>query len=142
VDSQDGRERWRYQICDAVFCQPVATAKHVYFGSRDGYGYCLERDEGGLCWKVDLGSPVISRPAVVKEQVYVVASAGRMCCLDAESGTVAWKFDIAGHSQTRPRIFSSPTVLPDAVAGGNWIYLGTELSNSVTSAAVLYCLHD
>ncbi|HMC88334.1 MAG TPA: hypothetical protein VKI17_02250, partial [Gemmataceae bacterium] len=75
---------------------------------------------------------------------YVVGSAGLVCCLDSRNGAQLWTFDIASHSQTRPRIFSSPSAVraEEVDAQHHLLYLGAELSNPASSAAVLYCLRD
>jgi outer membrane protein assembly factor BamB len=144
VDKATGAERWRYSECDAVFVRPAVDAQHVFFASRDGHGYCLDRHTGRLCWRVELGSPDVASPALCEGRVYCVASGGRVSCLAADSGAECWTFELAAHTGTRPQIFSSPTVLADPASGGrhHWIYVGTELANSVNSAAVLYCLRD
>src|SRR5207245_95367 len=56
LDARSGIELWRWRACDAVFCKPALEQDHVYFGSRDGFGYCLDRHKGQFCWKVDLES--------------------------------------------------------------------------------------
>jgi outer membrane protein assembly factor BamB len=142
LDAGTGRTLWRWDG-DAVFCRPVVDARHVVFGSRDGSCFCLDRRSGTVCWKADLGSPVVARPAVLGPHVWAVGSAGRLCRLDAESGRVQAAFDLAARTRTRPQVFSSPAAVPEPGAPGRCrLYLGSELANAASSAAVLYCLRD
>jgi outer membrane protein assembly factor BamB len=144
VDAKTGEQLWRYPVADAVLDKPAIDQVHVYFGCRDGYCYCLDRHTGQLAWRVDLGSPVVTDPALADGHVYVIASGGRVCCLEGDSARLLWTFDVGAHSQTKPQLFSSPAVLADLATRGSHhlIYFGAELSNSLQSAAALYCLRD
>ena len=143
VDAGTGRERWRWRETDAVFCKPVVDRRHVYFAARDGCCYCLDRRGPRLAWKVDLGGPVVGRPAFVSRHLYVITADGRLVRLETGGGRVDWSWDLGADAQAKPRVFSSPTVTPGEGAGeGRRIYFGTELASPVSSAAVLYCLHD
>jgi outer membrane protein assembly factor BamB len=141
ADADTGAVLWAYSVPDAVLGRATLDADHVYFGARDGRCYCLTRRQGTLCWSRELGSPIVTQPALVDGRLYVIASGGSVTCLEARDGSPIWHFDVAAHSQTAPRLLSSPVVvsLPE---GRRRIYFGTELNNSVTSAAVLYCLED
>jgi len=141
ADAATGEVRWTYPVPDAVLARPTLDARHVFFGARDGRCYGLTRQEGALCWSRDLGSPIVTQPALADGRLYVVAAGGTVACLDAGDGRPLWNFDVAAHSQTTPRLFSSPVIVPQP-GGGRRIYFGSELQNSVTSAAVLYCLED
>jgi outer membrane protein assembly factor BamB len=144
LDCRTGQSRWRYPVADGVLAQPSVDAQRVYFTSRDGHCYAVERKSGQLAWKQDLGSPVVTRPAVVDGRVYVVATGGRIGCFAAESGAPLWTWDLAAYTRMQPRLFSSPTVLPEGPTSQSrrGIYFGTELRNPVSSAAVVYCLRD
>jgi outer membrane protein assembly factor BamB len=137
-----GKQRWRYDVSDAVFARAAVTPERVYFGARDGHCYCLDRDTGQLAWKQHLGSPVMTTPLLLDERVYVVASGGRVFCLDSDSGRARWVFDVAEHSGTRPLLFSSPAGTIDTGEDGpvRRLYFGAELRSETSGAAVLYCL--
>jgi outer membrane protein assembly factor BamB len=144
LEAGSGKINWQWPAPDAVMLQPVVDDKHVYVGARDGFCYCLDRNRGAECWKADLGSPIIARPALLDDHLYVVAAQGRVSRLEAPTGKLEWTFDVASHFQTRPRMFSSPTVLRDSKTEGehHWIYVGSELSNPVQNAAVLFAFRD
>jgi hypothetical protein len=83
---------------------------------------------------------VVSRPALAGPDVYAASSAGLVCRLDAASGRMQARFDLAARTQSHPQVFSSPVVADEG--GERLIYLGTELVNAGSSAAVLYCFRD
>src|SRR5262249_4327023 len=140
LDAKNGAVRWRFDVAEGVLARPTLDARTVYFGARDGRCYALDRVDGSLRWTQDLGSAIVTTPALANGALYVAASAGKVSCLEVESGHVRWSFDVAAHTQTRPRLFASPVVVEKD--GARHIYLGTELRNGVSSAAVLYCLSE
>jgi len=100
VKAEDGSEVWRHKVGDGVLVRPVTDNSCVYFGSRDGYFYCLERRTGELVWRRDLGGPVTATaalartgPARLTTGVYAVAG-GRVWCLGPRSGRVLWSADL------------------------------------------------
>jgi outer membrane protein assembly factor BamB len=144
LQQDTGKVVWQSPLPDAVLHKPAVDANHVYVGARDGFCYCLDRRQGTVIWQTKFGSPLIARPALQDSHLYVVASEGRICRLNADTGDMEWTFDVASYTKTRPRMFSSPTVMVDPESEGDhhWIYVGTELSNGVQSAAVLYAMKD
>jgi outer membrane protein assembly factor BamB len=144
LHAETGRQRWRYDVSDAVLVKPAVDEQHVFFGSRDCRCYCIDRKNGSLCWQEDLGSPLVAAPALIENRLYVAASGGRVCCLDADSGKITWSFDVAAYSQTRPQLLSSPAVVLHRAENRDCrrIYFGAGLQGSLSSAAALYCLQD
>ena len=51
LDTDTGRERWRFFAEGPVRFAPVASQGKVFFVSDDGYLYCVNADNGSLCWK-------------------------------------------------------------------------------------------
>jgi outer membrane protein assembly factor BamB len=143
VDEKTQQQRWRFDLGDGVLASCAVDSAGVFFGSRDGFIYALDRETGLLEWRSDLGSPVVTRPALSGDSLYVVSSAGSVVCLKSESGAALWSFDMARRSQMTPRSYSSPCALdsPDE-SGHRRIFVGTELRNPVSSAAVLFQLRD
>ncbi len=140
-----GKRVWRYDVADAVLTQVAADGERVYFGSRDGSCYALERKEGKLVWKVGLGSPVVASPALVPGEggasLYALGSAGRVCRLDAATGQVEWRFDVAKDAKQEAdavQLFSSPCVVPGA--DGRRVYFGSGLDNF--ARGILYCIEE
>ena len=56
LDCKTGRERWCFYTNGPVRLAPVASGDSVYFGSDDGWLYCVNAETGELSWKVP-GAP-------------------------------------------------------------------------------------
>jgi outer membrane protein assembly factor BamB len=144
ANAATGRLCWPpVHFSDAVFGQPAVDAERVYFGTREGFCYALDRRDGRRLWQADLGSPVVTRPALADGRLVLVASGGQIACLDAGSGQIVWTFDLARHTQTRPQLLASPLIVQEVEEKGRrLVYFGSELKNSVRSTAVFYCLRE
>lgn len=55
-----GRELWKFQTDGPVRLAAVAWRGQIYFGSDDGYLYCVDEAKGSLLWKVR-GAPKARR---------------------------------------------------------------------------------
>jgi len=140
-------------VGDGILAQPVADGNFVYFGSRDGTLYCLQRDLGKLAWKHALAAPIVAAPAVARcnscgarTSVFGLAGdgqVGRLVCLGANEGRLCWSIDLAAMARAPVELISSPALsLPDKARGeGRRIYLGAQV-NATASTAVLYCFED
>jgi outer membrane protein assembly factor BamB len=146
LDAATGTEQWRFDVSDGVHVRPAVDRRYVYFASRDGHCYCLDRKNGQLVWNRDLGSPIVSSPALARctchtcgTSLYVAASAGLFCALNPANGQVQWQVDFANYN---PQLLSSPTVEVSKVGEGERrrIYFGASLNGGNT--AVLNCLED
>ena len=51
LDTRSGKEQWTYTTDGAVRIAPAYANGRVYFGSDDGYAYCLDAIDGRLIWK-------------------------------------------------------------------------------------------
>ena len=50
-DTASGDELWRFDADGPVRFAPIAWRERLYFGSDDGYLYCLQVDDGSLVWR-------------------------------------------------------------------------------------------
>jgi outer membrane protein assembly factor BamB len=87
----------------------------LYFGSRDGYLYCVSTD-GKPVAKFATHASLIASPAVTNRHVFCVAESGMIYCLDRQTLDLVWEFRLG----TMPLFISSP-----AVARGH-VYVGTQ----------------
>ena len=110
VSASSGVEQWVFFTEGPVRFAPTVDNGKVYFGSDDGYAYCLNADDGELIWKYKphpnddliLGNgrmisvcPV--RTSLVVEDGIVYFCAGvfpnegvYMCALNADTGSIVW----------------------------------------------------
>lgn len=119
----DGEERWRFYAGGPVRLAPALGDGRVYFGSDDGFLYCVSADNGSLVWKRQLaftqrkvmgndrlisvwpvrGGPVLAPNSADSSRLVVYAAAGLysfegtvVCALDAATGEMLWRNDGAG----------------------------------------------
>jgi outer membrane protein assembly factor BamB len=55
IDVATGREKWAFHVNGPVRLTPVCKDNRVYFGSDDGFVYCLDRKDATLVWKARIG---------------------------------------------------------------------------------------
>jgi hypothetical protein len=137
LEAQSGKSVWRYEVADGVLSRPAVDEKRVYFGSRDGCCYTVDRRKGKLFWKKDLGSPIVTAPALAGARLYVAASGGPVFSLDAATGEAKGSYDVAKYTRAKPWLFSSP------VAADGRLYFGAGLDDLIGGMVPrLYCLKD
>ena len=118
LNTETGNIVWEHEAEDAVLTAIAVQNGYVFFGSRDGYVYCLQAADGQLNWQTDLGGPVVSSPAVTPEVVYGAAKNGYIYALSADTGEMQWEFDTRIVTRNI-ELYSSP-----AVANG-LLYIGS-----------------
>ena len=116
IDVAKGDIRWTFFAEGPVRFAPTVYAGRVYFGSDDGYVYCLNSKDGSLAWKYRPGpsdekiignGKMISlwpvRTGVLADDGVVYFAAGvfpyeglYICALKADDGSVVWKNDTLG----------------------------------------------
>ena len=55
LDAQTGEPHWSFVADGPVRYAPVLAGERLFFGSDDGFVYCLEADTGRLAWRERLG---------------------------------------------------------------------------------------
>ena len=116
LDAKTGAIRWEFMTEGPVRCVPTFWDNRVYFGSDDGFVYCVKARNGGLVWKYRAGpgdtkvlgnENMISlwpvRTSVLVDDNMVYFGAGvfpgegiYICALDAKTGRELWKNDTIG----------------------------------------------
>ena len=116
LDTDTGRERWRFYADGPVRLAPAVAGGKVYFGSDDGRLYCLGAASGKLLWtrraapssRKVLGNgrlisvwPVRGGAVVADGRVYFAAGVWPfegifVCALDAATGRRIWVNDRCG----------------------------------------------
>lgn len=98
VDLSDGRILWTHTSHPTVFkvspyrrddrpllSSPTIAGNKVFFGSADGYIYCVSLDNGEQLWSFAVGASVMSTPLVTGNAVYVAAYDGRLYAFTSPS---------------------------------------------------------
>jgi len=107
LDARTGRQQWFFTTNGPVRYPPSYYDGKLYFGSDDGYVYCIDAENGSLIWKYSpvedarlIGNngslipmwPIRTGTAVTDGKVYFAASLvpwrrSYLCCLDAATGS-------------------------------------------------------
>lgn len=131
LDAVTGERRWTFYAEAPIRLAPALAGDKVYFGSDDGWVYCLNAQDGTLCWKqravledrrypgngrVISSTPVRCGVVVEKGTVWFLAglfpSEGVYCCaLDAETGAVRWNTKVEADIAPQGYLVASATRL-------------------------------
>lgn len=137
LDLSSGAERWVYDTegvehnaaefgFDRRSIQSTAAldSTRLYFGSRDGGLYALDRATGRLDWRWTQGTSwIVASPAVNDGTVCVGGSDGQyFMCVNAATGEELWRIS------TGARAFSSPAV------SGDVLFVGTHAGHLMAVA--------
>ena len=116
IHTKTGELQWRFFADAAIRFAPQVNDGHLYFGSDDGYIYCLNAHSGTLRWRsrpgpaderiIGTGNMIATWPVRTGLAVHegiVYAAAGifpyeglYITALEASTGTEIWKNDTAG----------------------------------------------
>ena len=114
MDADTGQQSWSWNVEGLVDTPPTLSGGHVYFGTRDGYVYCLRAADGEIVWRfnanphhrmiVSFGQLESAWPVhgsvVVKDNV-IYFSAGRSSYLDG--GIFIYALDVASGKLLRSK---------------------------------------
>jgi outer membrane protein assembly factor BamB len=157
LDAASGKRIWQADAQDCVLCKPAFDLDSVYFTSRDGNCYCVNRSDGHVRWKKSLGAPIVTSPWLVSDEaefgtvrsVYVAASDGRVACLDADNGRAFWSLALNGLANLPQALIDASPVVVTRRDGGiekRRIFIAGAVGNDVsalsTSVPRLYCFED
>jgi outer membrane protein assembly factor BamB len=116
IDAATGKIRWTFVTQGPVRFAPTVANGKVYFGSDDGWVYCVSAENGEQLWKYRAGPSgekvlgngrMISlwpvRTSLLVDQGIVYFGAGVfpyegifICALNAGDGSIVWKNDTVG----------------------------------------------
>jgi outer membrane protein assembly factor BamB len=108
VNTKLGTEEWSYPTGGSINSSPaIDSSGNIYFGSTDGFVYCLN-PKGELVWKHDINGPVYSSPALDEDLrlLYIGSTDTNLYALKLdENGMEAWP-----PCDTGGKITSSPVI--------------------------------
>lgn len=86
--------KYFFKTGGAVRSAPAVFMGRVFFGSSDGYFYCIDENTGSEVWKFKTDGSVASSPAIDRNKIYFSSRDGFLYCLDIKSGKALWKFSL------------------------------------------------
>ncbi len=90
LDIGSGRPVWTFDAGKGITTKPLCHEGRVYFGSLDGYFYCL--DLGGKeVWRFRTGEEIFYAPSAYNGKIYFGCKDGNFYCLSPE-GKEIWRF--------------------------------------------------
>ena len=111
IDTSTGAERWKFYAEGPVRLAPIATQGKVYFGSDDGFAYCLSVEDGFPCpgQRKTLGRGASLASAILLSALYITALAdvGRFGFDSRQLQDLHWHGD--DMSQVWHRCATAPT---------------------------------
>ncbi|MEO2034528.1 MAG: PQQ-binding-like beta-propeller repeat protein, partial [Planctomycetaceae bacterium] len=145
IDDDTGDQRWSFQTAGPVKYPPTISSDRAYFGSADGYAYCVEAATGRLLWRF--------RAAPIKRHIMIYGSLSStwpvntgvlvndgvayfgagivdhdgtyLYAVDATTGRMIWQNNASGHLNPELRkgvsVQGNLTILDNTLvlAGGN-----------------------
>jgi len=140
LDTATGRQRWAFFTGGPVHLAPTVHKDRLFFGSDDGFAYCLNAKDGQLIWKVHLGPnderllgnermisrwPVRTNVLIEDDIAYFTAGIFPhenvyVCAVQADDGTVIWKNDTISEAEAYRSDFSPQGYM---LAGGKHLFI-------------------
>ena len=84
---------WKFQTGAGIASSPVIKGDKIYFGSKDGYFYAVNKDTGAEAWRYSAGNPIICQAAVLDNEVFF-SSKEVYFAVDAQTGAEIWRYDL------------------------------------------------
>ena len=107
IDTLTGKILWTYITGGAIISTPAIGYGYIYFGSSDGYVYCLT-NAGLLQWRYRTGAAVYASPAI-GEAVYISSEDQYVYALDPILGNRKWR-TLLDTSPTSPTLGNDGTL--------------------------------
>lgn len=89
--AEDGS--WKFKTGIGVAASPMIIGNTVYFGSKDGNFYALDKKTGKELWKYNAGNPILCQAAALDNAIFF-SSKEVYYAVDALTGAELWKYDL------------------------------------------------
>ncbi len=91
IDKIKGKIIWKFKTGGGVFSTIGHSSGKLYFGSSDGFLYCINL-KGQLVWRFKTGGEIPSSPSIIDDKIIFGSFDNFYYCLDANTGGELWKF--------------------------------------------------
>jgi len=91
AQANNARVMFHVEADDEIVAAPAEQAPHLYFGSLDGYLYCIHAQTGSEQWRYATGFAITSQPAVLGEKVFVASIGPALHAIDTLTGHSLWQ---------------------------------------------------
>ncbi|MBN2270693.1 MAG: PQQ-binding-like beta-propeller repeat protein, partial [Sedimentisphaerales bacterium] len=140
LEAGGGRERWSFFTGGPVRLCPTVQKDRVFFGSDDGFAYCLKAEDGDLVWKTRLGPrderllgnermisrwPIRTNVLIEDDIAYFTAGIFPhenvyVCAVRVDDGSLIWKNDTISEAEAYRNEFSPQGYM---LAGGKQLFI-------------------
>jgi outer membrane protein assembly factor BamB len=109
-DRKSGSLLWRLDLKNGVEGGVQSIGERLYFGSSDGFFYCVALANGKTIWSAPANAETLAPPTVESGVVYFQTGADIVFALDAETGKQLWQYNrqvttsLSIRASTRPVI--------------------------------------
>ncbi len=90
---QEDKTVWTFQTNGGIVASPIINGDVIYFGSKDGNLYAVNKDTGEEVWKYSIGTPILCQPAILDEAIFF-SSKEVYIAVNAMTGAELWKYDL------------------------------------------------
>ncbi len=99
--SPTGVTRWNFTTQDGIMGTATVVNERIYFGSLDGYLYCLDTN-GNLQWKFETSGWIDTSPVVKDDGSILFGSGDGFLYKLNEDGNEIWKYNAGGSIESNP----------------------------------------
>lgn len=103
LNNSDGKIFWQFKTNSQIYSDAAFFNNRIYFGSNDGFFYCLDT-AGSLIWKKELKTKILSSPTFYKDIVVIAGVDGNIYGLDTVKGSNKWIFGTNGAVRASPLV--------------------------------------
>ena len=90
INVATGELVWKFKTGGPSMSTPLVHNSRIYFGSSNGYFYCLDL-KGNLAWKKNTGSTVVSSAIGIGGRIFIGNGLGYFFCF-SDTGEELWKY--------------------------------------------------
>jgi len=113
VDIISGEVSWIFKTGGGIYSDVSVMDGKIFFGSDDGYFYCLN-EKGDLVWKKNLETKFLSSSTFYGDKVITSGVSGKLYSMNVNTGELNWEFASGG------TISASPILNSDKIFIGSY----------------------